>query len=157
MNSEFQELLPILKSTACEALCSVLGVDFVPEEPWSTEHPVENPCDFGATVGFANEECRGACTLGISTEAASRLFPDLSDDLVFDAMGELGNTICGMLFGDPEFTVLHGIPAQTPPLFSRGGAWFARSFGMQGMLHSDRGQILLGFMISSGDRNRNGR
>ena len=157
MNNEFEALLPILKSAACEALCSVLGVDFVPEEPWKIEHPVENPCDIGATVGFANEECRGACTLGISTEAASQLYPNLSEDLVFDAVGELGNTICGILFGDPAFAFSHGIPTQTSPLFSRGGSWFVRSVGMQGTLHSDRGDILLGFMISSTDRLRSRR
>ena len=153
MDIDIGELLPIMRARACEAFGSVLGIDFVPEEPWNIVSRVENPCDFGATVGFANEIWQGACTIGISSDAAARILPDLSEDLLFDAMGEVGNTVCGMLSSDPEFTAQYGILEQTPPLFSRGGAWLARSPGVQGTFVADGGRILFGCTVrTSGPR-----
>lgn len=147
------DLLPVVKARAEEAFGSVVGLRCVPEEPWSVVARVENPCDFGATVGFANEGWQGACTVGISAESAARVLPDLSEDLLFDALGEVGNTICGLLSSDMEFTARYGILEQTPPLFSRGGAWLARAPGIQGTLIADGGRILVGCTVrTSGPR-----
>jgi len=147
MEFEISELLPIVRSTASEVFSSVFGMDFVPEEPWSIVCPVENPCDMGATVSFKNELCQGACTLGISSEAASVLFPDLSIEMLFDALGEVANNVCGQLSSDPRFTSSYGILEQTPPLFSRGGAWLGRSVGIRGSLLVGPERILLGFTV----------
>jgi hypothetical protein len=153
MELEISELLPIIRARAKEAFSAVLGLDLVAEDPWNIVSRVENPCDFGATVGFANEQWQGACTLGISTDAAFCLLPDLSEDMLFDALGEVGNNVCGMLASDPAFTSVYGILEQTPPLFSRGGAWLARSTGVQGNLLAHGKQVLFGCTVrTSGPR-----
>jgi hypothetical protein len=153
MEVEISVLLPVIKARAEDAFRNVLGIDCSAEEPWTVVGRVENPSDFGATVGFANELWQGACTVGISTESASRLLPDLSEDLLFDALGEVGNTVCGLLSSDPEFTGQYGILEQTPPLFSRGGAWLARSPGVQGNFAANGGRILFGCTVrTSGPR-----
>jgi len=153
MDAEIDELLPIIEAKANEAFHTLLQMEFASEEPWSIVDRVENPCDFGATVGFANERWQGACTLGISTEAASCLLPNLSDDLLFDVLGEVGNTVCGMLSADPTFSSFYGILEQTPPLFSRGGAWLARSTGVQGNLVARGNLVVFGCTVrASGPR-----
>lgn len=153
MDVEISELLPIIRAKANEAFATMLGLDLVCEDPWNIVSRVENPCDFGATVGFANEQWQGACTLGISSEAAAVVLPDLSEDMLFDALGEVGNTVCGMLSSDPAFTSFYGILEQTPPLFSRGGAWLARSAGVQGNLVARGKRILFGCTVrTSGPR-----
>lgn len=153
MDVEISELLPIIRAKANEAFGTVLGLVLVPEDPWNIVGRVENPCDFGATVGFANEQWQGACTIGVSTDAASALLPELSEDMLFDALGEVGNTVCGMLSADPAFTSFYGILEQTPPLFSRGGAWLARSAGVQGNLLARGFPVLFGCTVrTSGPR-----
>jgi hypothetical protein len=147
MDVEISELLPVIRAKANEAFNTVLQLVLVPEEPWNIVSRVENLCDFGATVGFANEQWQGACTLGVSSDSASILLPDLSEDLLFDALGEVGNTVCGMLSSDPAFTSFYGILEQTPPLFSRGGAWLARSTGVQGNLLAQGRPILFGCTV----------
>ncbi len=155
MDIDIGELLPIMRVHACEAFGSVLGVDLVPEEPWNIVNRVENPCDFGATVGFANESWQGACTLGISTADAAALLPELGEDMLFDALGEVGNTVCGLLSADPHFTSFYGILEQTPPLFSRGGAWLARSTGIQGNLAANGAKLIFGCTVRSSGPRRN--
>jgi hypothetical protein len=147
MDIEIDEFLPIMRDKALEAFSAVLGLGLAPDGPWGVVGRVENPCDFGATVGFANELWQGACTLGVSTESASLVLPDLSDDILFDALGEIGNTVCGLLSSDPRFTAVFGIMEQTPPLFSRGGAWLARSPGVQGNLRAGDALILFGCCV----------
>lgn len=147
MDIDIGELLPIMRDKACECFSSVLGIGLAPEEPWIIVNRIENPCEFGATVGFANESWQGACTLGISAADAAILLPDLDEDLLFDALGEVGNTVCGMLSADPVFTSLYGILEQTPPLFSRGGAWLARSTGIQGKLVSGESRFIFGCTV----------
>lgn len=155
MDIDIGELLPIMRSRACEAFSSVLGIELVPEEPWNIVNRVENPCDFGATVGFANEAWQGACTLGVSTADAAILLPDLEEDLLFDALGEVGNTVCGLLSSDPLFTSFYGILEQTPPLFSRGGAWLARSTGVQGKLSFQDARLIFGCTVRTSGPRRN--
>lgn len=153
MEIDIGELLPVVKAKAKEAFETILGLPLVPEEPWNIVNRVENPCDFGATVGFANECWQGACTLGVSAADAAHLLPDLSEDMLFDVLGEIGNTVCGLLSADMQFTGFYGILEQTPPLFSRGGAWLARSTGVQGMLVAGKGRILFGCTVrTSGPR-----
>lgn len=147
METTTDDLLPIMRDKAREAFSAVLRLELEADEDWIVVGRVENPCDFGATVGFANEKWQGACTLGISAQAASRILPDLSDDLLFDALGEIGNTICGLLSSDVRFTAVYGIMEQTPPLFSRGGAWLARSPGVQGTLSAHSSTILFGCTV----------
>lgn len=153
MEIDIGELMPVVKSKATEAFQTILGLPLSPEEPWSVVNRVENPCDFGATVGFANEGWQGACTLGLSSGDAAILLPDLSEDMLFDVLGEIGNTVCGLLSAEENFTRLYGILEQTPPLFSRGGAWLARSSGIQGVLVAKGGRILFGVTVrTSGPR-----
>ncbi|MEK7394008.1 MAG: hypothetical protein AAB214_15715 [Fibrobacterota bacterium] len=153
MDIDIGELLPIMRAKACEAFCSVLQIDLVAVEPWNIVNRVENPCDFGATVGFANDSWQGACTLGVSIADAAILLPELDEDLLFDALGEVGNTVCGLLSADPQFTSFYGILEQTPPLFSRGGAWLARSTGIQGKLAIGEASVIFGCTVrTSGPR-----
>jgi hypothetical protein len=153
MDVEISELLPIIKAKAKEAFATLLRLDLASEEPWNIVSRVENPCDFGATVGFANERWQGACTMGVGSESASILLPQLSEDMLFDALGEVGNTVCGMLSADPAFTSCYGILEQTPPLFSRGGAWLARSAGVQGNFVGQGGRVMFGCTVrTSGPR-----
>lgn len=155
MDIDIGELLPIMRARACEAFSSVLGIELVPEEPWSIVNRVENPCDFGATVGFANEAWQGACTLGVSNADAATLLPGLDEDMLFDALGEVGNTVCGLLSSDPHFTSFYGILEQTPPLFSRGGAWLARSTGVQGKLVFQDARLIFGCTVRTSGPRRN--
>lgn len=155
MEIDIGELLPIIKAKALESFVSLLGIDLVPEEPWNIVNRVENPCDFGATVGFANESWQGACTLGISTADAAILLPDLDENMLFDALGEVGNTVCGLLSSDPLFTSFYGILEQTPPLFSRGGAWLARSTGVQGRLCAKDAKLIFGCTVRTSGPRRN--
>jgi len=53
MDVEIGELLPIIRAKASEAFGIVLGLELVSKDPWNLVSRVENPCDFGATVGFA--------------------------------------------------------------------------------------------------------
>ena len=154
MDVEISELLPIIQAKANEAFCTLLELDLVAEDPWSIVSRVENPCEFGATVGFANGSWQGACTMGISAESAAILLPELSEDMLFDALGEVVNTICGMLSADPEFTSFYGILEQTPPLFSRGGAWLARSAGVQGNLVGKGCRVVFGCTVRGSGRRR---
>lgn len=147
MENDIGELLVVVKAKAKEAFDTVLGLSFEAEDPWNIVNRVENPCDFGATVGFANEAWQGACTLGVSSLDATILLPDLSEDLLFDALGEVGNTVCGLLSANPSFTTNYGILEQIPPLFSRGGAWLARSAGLQGFLVGSGGRVLFGCTV----------
>jgi hypothetical protein len=151
MDVEIGELLPIIRAKASEAFGIVLGLELVTKDPWNLVSRVENPCDFGATVGFANEQWQGACTLGMSAEDAAILLPGLSEDMLFDALGEVGNTVCGMLSAEAAFTSFYGILEQAPPLFSRGGAWLARSKGIQGNL-TTRSPGVLGNLVSLGSQ-----
>ncbi len=155
MDIDIGELLTTMRAKACEAFSSVLQIDLVPEEPWSIVNRVENPCDFGATVGFANEAWQGACTLGVSSADAAILMPNLDEDMLFDALGEIGNTVCGLLSADPQFTALYGILEQTPPLFSRGGAWLARSTGVQGKLAMGDARVIFGCTVRTTGPRRN--
>lgn len=155
MDIDIGELLPIMRAKASEAFCSVLQINLVPEEPWNIVNRVENPCDFGATVGFANESWQGACTLGVSSTDAAILLPDLDEDMLFDALGEVGNTVCGLLSADPSFTAFYGILEQTPPLFSRGGAWLARSTGIQGKLAVGEAHVIFGCTVRTSGPRRN--
>ncbi len=155
MDIDIGELLPIMRAKACEAFGSVLRIELVPEEPWNIVNRVENPCDFGATVGFANESWQGACTLGISSSDAITLFSHLDEDMLFDALGEVGNTVCGLLSADPHFTSFYGILEQTPPLFSRGGAWLARSTGIQGRLAFGGAHVIFGCTVRTTGPRRN--
>jgi hypothetical protein len=147
METDIGAILPTVREKAIEAFSAVLGLDLEEDGRWEVVGRVENPCDFGATVGFANETWQGACTLGVSSEDAEAIIPDLSDDLLFDALGEIGNTICGLLSSDPSFTAIYGIIEQTPPLFSRQGAWLARAPGIQGGLKGGSVRILFGCTI----------
>ena len=155
MDIDIGELLETMRTKAVEAFGSVLQIDLVPEEPWNIVNRVENPCDFGATVGFANESWQGACTLGISNADAAILLPNLDEDMLFDALGEVGNTVCGLLSADPQFTSLYGILEQTPPLFSRGGAWLARSTGIQGRLVLGEAHVVFGCTVRTTGPRRN--
>ena len=153
MESEIAALLPAVRAHAVEAFRNLLGLECVPDGIWQIVARVENPSDFGATVGFSNEMWQGACTVGVSAESAARILPDLSEDLLFDALGEAGNTVCGLLSSDADFTSQYGILEQSPPLFSRGGAWLARAPGIQGHLATGSGRILFGCTVrSSGPR-----
>lgn len=155
MDIDIGELLPIMRSKATESFSSVLGIELLAEEPWNIVNRVENPCDFGATVGFANESWQGACTLGISSADAAILIPNLDEDMLFDALGEVGNTVCGLLSADPQFTSFYGILEQTPPLFSRGGAWLARSTGIQGKLVCNNAHVIFGCTVRTSGPRRN--
>ena len=155
MDIDIGELLETMRTKAVEAFGSVLQIELVPEEPWNIVNRVENPCDFGATVGFANESWQGACTLGISNADAAILLPNLDEDMLFDALGEVGNTVCGLLSADPQFTSLYGILEQTPPLFSRGGAWLARSTGIQGRLVQGEAHVVFGCTVRTTGPRRN--
>jgi hypothetical protein len=134
MEEQFNDLMPVIRTCALGVCRDILGVDVQLSEDWRVVSRVENHSTFGATVGFANQGFQGACTLGLSTEAAAVFLPGLDDETIFDALGELGNTICGMLDDSPEFLAIFGLLEQTPPLFSRGGAWLPRAKGVMGSL-----------------------
>ena len=153
MDTEISHLLRIIKSCSQEACKAVLGLDLTPEEPWVLVSRVENTCEFGAMVGFANDHWFGACTLGISAESAESLLPHLSEELIFDVLGELGNNLCGSLSSEPEFTAIYGILEQTPPLFSRNSAWLAKSEGVQGNMTAQGHNVFVGCTL----RSRGGR
>lgn len=147
MDEQMHQLLLPVTGCVVSAIGDVLGLETEPGEEWSVVERIRNTSDLGATVGFASPDWQGACTLGISLEAAAILFPGADEDMVFDAIGELGNTICGVMAANRDFLEVFGALEQTPPMFSRGGAWLPRSKGIAGNVLVSGVQLMFGFSI----------
>lgn len=147
MDEQMHQLLLPVTGCVISAIGDVLGLEATQSDDWSVVERIRNTSDLGATVGFASPDWQGACTLGISLEGAAILFPGSDEDMVFDAIGELGNTICGVMAANQEFVEVFGSLEQTPPMFSRGGAWLPRSKGIAGSVIVSGVQLIFGFSI----------
>lgn len=147
MDEQMHQLLEPVRDCVVSAIGDVLSRTGTHKDDWSVVERIRNTSELGATVGFASPEWQGACTLGISLEGASILFPGADEDLVFDAIGEICNTICGVLAAHPQFVEIFGSLEQTPPVFSRGGAWLPRTKGIAGSMTIDSVELWFGFSI----------
>lgn len=148
MDDQFPSLLPVVRACCLAAVRDVLGLEGIsPLDDWRLVDRVENHCAFGATVGFASTEFQGACTLGIEAEDAQEILPNLDEDLIFDALGETCNNICGLIASNSRFIATFGGLEQTPPLFSRGGAWLPRARGIAGGIASGSAALSVGCSI----------
>lgn len=141
------QLLDTVRADVAGAIHDMLTIKAVPGSDWSVVERIRNTSELGATVGFASPYWQGACTLGISIEGASILFPGGDEDYVFDAIGEICNTICGVLASNQQFVEFFGYLEQTPPVFSRGGAWLPRTQGLAGTVVVGGVELAFGFSI----------
>lgn len=147
MEEQMHQLLEPVRDSVVGAIGDVLAKAGVHKDDWCVVERIRNTSELGATVGFASPEWQGACTLGVSIEGASFLFPGANEDLVFDAIGEICNIICGVLAAHPQFVEVFGSLEQTPPVFSRGGAWLPRTKGISGTVSFDTVEMWFGFSI----------
>lgn len=148
MDEQMHQLLEGVRESVTGAVRDVLGRPTAWGDDWTVVERIRNTSELGATVGFASPEWQGAVTLGITIEDAGQLLPGGDEDYVFDALGEVGNTICGVLAAHSAFVEVFGFLEQTPPVFSRGGAWLPRTKGIAGtILVSETAAIAFGFSI----------
>lgn len=147
MHDHLAQLLEPIRGCVTSAVADMLSVPTRHHEDWTVVERIRNTSDLGATVGFASPDWQGACTIGVSVEAAAILFPGGNEEFVFDAIGEICNTICGVMAANPEFIEVFGALEQTPPMFSRGGAWLPRTLGIAGSIVLSDVDLWFGFSI----------
>lgn len=148
MDEQMHKLLDGVRDCVAGAVRDVLGKSTTALDDWLVVERIRNTSELGATVGFASSEWQGAVTLGLSMDHAQVILPGGDEDYVFDALGEVGNTICGVLAAHPQFVEVFGFLEQTPPVFSRGGAWLPRTKGISGtVMISDASALAFGFSI----------
>lgn len=147
MDDQMHRLLEPVRAGVVGAIQDILTLKTFHDGDWVVVERIRNTSELGATVGFASPAWQGACTLGISIDGASTLFPGGDEDYVFDALGEICNTICGVLAAHPMFVDFFGFLEQTPPVFSRGGAWLPRTPGIAGTVLVGNTPLSFGFSI----------
>jgi len=147
MDEQMNQLLNGVRDCVTGAVRDVLCRETIHLDDWTVVERIRNTSELGATVGFASPDWQGAVTLGITIEGGNCLFPDGDEDFVFDALGEIANTICGVMAANAQFVEVFGFLEQTPPVFSRGGAWLPRTKGIAGTIVSSGIQLPFGFSI----------
>lgn len=147
MDEQMHQLLEPVRTDVSGALHDMLTLKAVPVADWTVVERIRNTSELGATVGFASPEWQGACTMGVSVEGAAVLFPGGDEDYVFDALGEICNTVCGVIASNQLFVEFYGFLEQTPPVFSRGGAWLPRTQGLAGTVIVGGVELSFGFSI----------
>lgn len=147
MDEQMNQLLDGVRDSVTSAVGDVLGREVSHPDDWIVVERIRNTSELGATVGFASPDWQGAVTLGISIEDAAHLFPGGDEDFVFDAIGEIANIICGVMAANSEFVEVFGFLEQTPPVFSRGGAWLPRTKGISGTVLAGSASLAFGFSI----------
>jgi len=147
MDEQMNQLLEGVRDSVLGAVRDVLARETTHPDDWLVVERIRNTSELGATVGFASPDWQGAVTLGITLEGASTLFPGGDEDFVFDALGEIANIICGVMAANSQFVEVFGFLEQTPPVFSRGGAWLPRTKGIAGTILSGDVPLAFGFSI----------
>lgn len=148
MDEQMHQILEGVRDSVAGAVGDVLGKPTAALDDWLVVERIRNTSELGATVGFASMDWQGAVTLGLAMDEAQLILPGGDEDYVFDALGEVGNTICGVLAAHPQFVEVFGFLEQTPPVFSRGGAWLPRTQGISGTVRiDDVATLCFGFSI----------
>ncbi|MBK8802972.1 MAG: hypothetical protein IPN71_13150 [Fibrobacteres bacterium] len=109
-------LVPSFKMCALQALRSVVRMPVVAGSGWMVWPTFNASVETGAAVGFAGNQWRCQCVVATEDRLRKLLRPDLDLELWIDALGEVANTICGLLQSRDDFHAVFGAMLQSPPV-----------------------------------------
>ena len=111
-----KSLVPTFKLCALQALRAVVRMPVVAASGWMVWPHFNTSVETGAAVGFAGRSWKCQCVVATPDSVRRSLRPDLELDIWIDGLGEVANTICGLLQSREEFNSEFGSLVQTPPV-----------------------------------------
>jgi hypothetical protein len=98
-------------------------------------------------VGFCNNEWQGVLTCGGSLEDLQGIVGETDQHVVVDALGEVLNSVAGLIAISPEAKETFGELSQTTPVAMIGGTFFPKAPGVQLDMNIANNRLRFGFAI----------
>ncbi len=133
------QLVPTFKLCALQAMREVLGMPVVAGSGWLPTPDFSMVIETGGAVGFTSARWQCQCLVSAENRLRRELRPDFSNEIWIDALGEVANTICGILQGRPEFQEVFGHLLQTPPVGFLDGRFRFRDWTLVGPVLTSKG------------------
>lgn len=143
-----KSLVPSFKLCALQALRSVVRIPVLAGSSWMVWPNYNVSVETGAAVGFAGSQWRCQCVVSSQERLRKLLRPDLDLELWVDALGEVANTICGLLQTREDFQALFGSMLQSPPVGMLEGRIRIQGWTVSGpMSVQPHGEVLFAFGV----------
>lgn len=150
-------LVPTFKLCALQALRAVVRMPVVAGSGWMVWPNFTASVEIGAAVGFAGNQWQCQCVVATEDRMRRLLRPDLDLDLWIDGLGEVANTICGLLQGREEFKATFGSLLQSPPVGMLEGRIRMLGWTVSGpLVAQSHGEAMFAFGVRRVDNIRQG-
>lgn len=147
-------LVPTFKLCALQALRAVVRMPVVAGSGWMVWPTFSASVETGAAVGFASNQWRCQCVVATEDRLHKLLRPDLDMELWVDALGEVSNTICGLLQSREDFHAAFGSMLQSPPVGMLEGRIRIQGWTVSGPLTAHpHGDVMFAFGVRRGGDN----